>query len=276
MRIVQISDTHVSRVHGQFRENVSVIRDWLAANTADLVVNTGDLSMNGAVSGSDIEDAAAWHRGLGLPVLCVPGNHDVGDLPELRSDQVLDSEKLERYRAAVGPDRWTRDVAGWRLVGLNAMLLASGHPEEALQYELLEAALATPGKIALFLHKPLFVDDPAEGACGYWTVPPGPRERLLGLLDRADIRLVASGHLHVARAHRRRGATHVWGPSAAFVCGPSQRGVPGDRRIGVVVHDFDQAGVTSRFVFPTGVEDATIDPHLAKIYPPPAHVLAPA
>lgn len=150
------------------------------------------------------------------------------------------------------------------------MLLATGHPEEALQYEWLEAALAVSGKVALFLHKPLFVDDPDEGPRGYWTVPPGPRRRLLDLLRQADVRLVASGHLHVAMARRFGDADHVWGPSAAFVCGPSQTGVPGDRRIGLVVHDLDEAGVTSRFVFPAEARAATIDPHLAEIYPPPA------
>lgn len=276
MRIVQISDTHISRVHDHFDENVSVVGKWLAANGADLIVNTGDLSMNGAVSGADLDDAAQWHRGLDLAVLSVPGNHDVGDVAELRADQILDGEKLERYREIVGPDRWTHDVAGWRLVGFNAMLLGTGHPEEKRQYEWLEAALATTGKVALFLHKPLFLDGPGEGPRGYWTVPPGPRARLLDLLGRADLRLVASGYLHVALARRFGDAAHVWGPSAAFVCGPSQMGVPGDRRIGIVVHDFDEAGVSSRFVFPTGAENTTIDPHLATIYPPPARALASA
>ena len=280
MRIIQISDTHISRRHHPFAANVQAVRQWLKRTPCDLVVNTGDLSMNGAVDRDDLLDAAAWHSGLGIPVLAVPGNHDVGDVPELRSDQVLDDTRLAGYADIVGEGRWTHDVGGWRLVGINAMLLGTGHPEEERQFAWLRDALRGPAPTALFLHKPLFIDDPSEGPRGYWTVRPEPRRRLLDILGQADLRLIASGHLHVARTQVFDGVPHVWGPSSAFVCGPSQEAdIPGERRIGAVVHDFDDAGVTSRTVFldEDGAENLTIDPHLAEIYPAPAaDALAPA
>ena len=269
MRIIQISDTHLSRTHQHFADNLLAIRNWLAGQKADLIINTGDLSMNGAVTADDLHDAVAWHRDLGAPVLCIPGNHDVGDVPDLRADQVLDDARLERYRGIVGPDRWIRDEAGWRLVGINAMLCGTGHRDEQDQEAWLEAALATTSPIALFLHKPLFVSDPTEGPHGYWTITPEPRARLLDIMRRADIRLVASGHLHVARRETFAGQSHVWGPSSAFVCGPSQTDIPGDRLVGITVHDVSADGVESRFVFPDMAKDLTIDPHLREIYPAP-------
>lgn len=280
MRIIQISDTHVSHRHQVFARNGEILRGWLERTPCDLVVHTGDLSMNGAVEEDDLAQAAEWHATLGVPYLAVPGNHDVGDVAELRSDQVLDDARLARYRRLVGEDRWVREIGGFRLVGLDAMLLGTGHPEEERQFDWLSEALAGSRPTALFLHKPLFVDDPAEGPRGYWTVRPEPRRRLLGLLAGVDLRLVASGHLHVARTRRFGGVPHVWGPSSAFVCGPTQGAdIPGERRIGAVVHDLDEAGIRSRFVFldEDGAENLTIDPHLATIYPPPvARELAPA
>lgn len=270
MRIVQISDTHVSRTHTQFAGNLRAIRAWLGENPADLIVNTGDLSMNGAVSADDLDDAVAWHRELPAPVACIPGNHDVGDLASLRADQVLDDARLALYRERVGPDRWTRDAGGWRLVGINAMLCSSGHRDEREQEAWLEAALATTAPVALFLHKPLYVSDPEEGPHGYWTVRPEARARLLDIIGRAHIRLVASGHLHVARLATFSGQNHVWGPSSAFVCGPSQTDIPGRRQVGVTVHDLSSDGAAeSRFVFPAAADDLPIDPHLDAIYPAP-------
>jgi hypothetical protein len=61
----------------------------------------------------------------------VPGNHDVGDAGH--RSQPLDEERLRRWRAQFGPDRWVEDVENYRLIGLDALLLGSGDPEEATQ-----------------------------------------------------------------------------------------------------------------------------------------------
>ena len=183
---------------------------------------------------------------------------------------MLDDERLARFRTIVGADRWAHDQDGWRLVGINAMLLGTGHPDERAQDEWLAGAFDSAKPIALFLHKPLFVDDPLEGPHGYWTVIPEARRRVLALMAGADVRLIASGHLHVARTKSFGTASHVWGPSSAFVCGPSQTDVPGERRIGIVSHDFDASGVTSRTIILDDADHLEIDPHLHEIYPAPA------
>lgn len=269
MRIIQISDTHLSPRTRQFEVNADAIRDWLTAEKADLVINTGDLAMNGAVDAADMDYAAQWHRALGHRLLAVPGNHDVGDVASIRADQVVDDERLARFRDAVGPDRWFHDIPGWRLIGLDAMLYGTGHAEEAEQFEWLRAAVDTTSKVALFQHKPLFIEDAAEGARGYWTVTPGPRAILLDILSRADLRLVSSGHLHIAKKVHHGEVEHLWAPSSAFVCGPSQEDLGGSRRIGTIVLDFSEDEVVSRFERPAAVADLEIEPHGADIYPPP-------
>ncbi|TBW33576.1 metallophosphoesterase [Siculibacillus lacustris] len=269
-RVIQVSDTHLSTVHRQFAENVAAVGRHIAASGADLVINTGDLTMNGAGDPADLALAADWHRDLGIDWRAVPGNHDVGDLLSIRADQPIGAARLAAYRAAIGDDRWSLDIDGWRLIGLDAMLFGSGDPEEEAQYRWFDEATETTAKIALFLHKPLFIDEVSEGARGYWTVKPEPRARLLAALQGADLGLVASGHLHVSRIRAVDGVAHVWGPSAAFVCGAIQEELGGARSVGVIEHRFTADAVESRFVRPRAVEDSLLDPVHDEIYPPSA------
>ncbi len=269
MRIIQISDTHISRRHDFFAGNVAAIAAWLAAHPADLVVHTGDLAMDGAGDAGDLDAGAAWLAGLDTDVACVPGNHDVGDLTTIKPSQTVDDARLDLWRSHVGADRWSLDRSGWRLIGLNAMLFGSGHAEEERQFAWLEATLAAAGgsPVAVFLHKPLFVTHPDEPARGYWTVAPAPRARLLALLDAAPVRLIASGHLHIDRHASFGAAAHVWGPAASFVCGESQEDLGGVRRLGLVEHVFHADHVESRFIRPPGLDDLTIEPVQHILYP---------
>ncbi len=266
-RVIQISDTHLSVRHDHFAANVEAVRRHVVGAAPDLVVNTGDLCMDGAGDARDLDLAADWHASLGVPVRAVPGNHDVGDIAAIRPDQLVDDARLAAWRARFGGDFWAMDVEDWRLVGLDAMLFGSGHAEEERQYAFLAHAAATDRRLALFLHKPLFIEREDEGPRGYWTVKPAPRARLFAAIGAADLGLVASGHLHIARARPIDGVDHVWGPSAAFVCGPIQEDLGGERVIGVAEHVFAGREVVSRFVRPEGVADTPLDPVHDEIYP---------
>ncbi len=267
MRILQISDTHISAEHHDFRENRAEIAKLVAEIAPDLVINSGDISMNGCISEQDLADAAKWHQSLGCPVFSVPGNHDVGDLATIRADQVLDDERLERFRTLAGPDRWVHDIDGWRFIGLNAMLFATGHVDEEAQFAWLAEAVQTSAKIALFLHKPLFIDRPDEGARGYWTVVPQARQRLLDIIRGYDVRLVASGHLHIARDYHFDGITHLWCPASSFVCGDIQEDLGGQRRIGYIDFTFTPGDFSYTVVHPEATRDLPLDPVIDRIYP---------
>jgi alkaline phosphatase D len=268
MRIIQISDTHLSRVHPYFATNNAMIARWLAAQRSELIVHTGDLSMDGAGSATDLEFSQAWERANVGEILVVPGNHDVGDLASIHPRQPVNDERLAAWRRHVGLDRWHRDVGGWRLIGLNAMLLGTGHVEEERQFEWFAQALDCSTPIAIFLHKPLFIDHPDEGPRGYWTVAPEPRARMLTLMQRASVRTIASGHLHIYRQLQHGGINHVWGPAASFVVGSSQEDLGGQRKLGVIAHTFSSTSVTSEFIRPDGLEDLEIEPVQHILYPP--------
>jgi hypothetical protein len=88
--------------------------------------------------------------------------------------------------------------------------------------------------LGLFLHKPLFVADPDEATIDTACLPPGPRHRLLRLLDGSAVRFVACGHVHQSRVTEWRGITIVWGPSTAFPATSLLPGATGE--LGWVVH----------------------------------------
>ncbi len=267
MRIIQISDTHLSAQHQHFARNTDIIAASVARSTADLIVHTGDLSMDGARQLRDLKFSRAWNDRLPAEVLSVPGNHDVGDLASIRPDQAVNAARLSDWTSTTGPDRWIRDLGGWRLIGLNAMLCGTGLPDEEAQLCWLEALADDRRPTALFIHKPLCIDDLQEGARGYWTIAPGPRARLLGLLADMNVKLIASGHLHIERQREIGGVSHVWCPAASFVVGAMQEDLGGTRRLGYVEHNFTADTVTSRFVRPEGLEDLQLDPVRDQVYP---------
>jgi 3',5'-cyclic AMP phosphodiesterase CpdA len=225
------------------------------------------------VDGADLEDdmryCASLLPELGAPVLCIPGNHDVG---EARSAfQPVNGERIGRWRRHFGPDYWAHDIGGWRLIGLNSLLLASGEPEEETQFAWLERTLAeSEGRsVAWFMHQPLFLDDPAEGETGYWGIKPGPRARLLDLAARHPVALVASGHVHKAHDRQVDGTRYVWGPSSGFVVGPElQPDMPGEKRLGAVSYTLEQNGFTASIVEVPGLRRFLIDDVVHEVYPP--------
>ena len=268
MRIIQISDTHLSAVHDHFAGNTKVFTESLGCLEPDLFVHTGDISMDGAREIDDLVLSKRWQEALPAPVLTLPGNHDVGDLASIRADQPLNDERLLAWRTIVGPDRWHHVHDGWSLIGLNAMLMGSGHPDEERQFEWLETVLQTDLPVALFIHKPLCIDALDEGPCGYWTIAPGPRRRLATLLERCNVRLVASGHLHIQRRKVIDDISHIWAPASSFVVGVAQQDLGGERILGYVEHVLDGEEVTSRFVRPAGAEELLLDPVADQIYAP--------
>jgi 3',5'-cyclic AMP phosphodiesterase CpdA len=205
--LTQISDTHLARRLPRLTDNFHRISEYIDATRPDLVINSGDLAFDGPSSPGDLEFAAALHKAL--PVACrfLPGNHGIGDNPKLvgppLADPVTDA-KLEAYHRIIGEDRWRFEAAGWCFIGLNSLILNSGLADEAEQFDWLASQLsATGGKpLALFLHKPLFLnepDDPELAETSFRYVPMPARSRLIELLRTVDVRLVASGHVHQRR-----------------------------------------------------------------------------
>ena len=95
--------------------------------------------------------------------------------------------------------------------------------------------------MALFLHKPLFLNSPedpelAESAIRY--VPQPARKRLVEMLGAVDLRLVASGHVHQRRDFTFHHARHVWAPSTGFIIPERMQPVIGVKEVGLVEYRF--------------------------------------
>ncbi|TCL68093.1 metallophosphoesterase [Rhizobium sp. BK251] len=266
MKIIQITDTHFSPNKPHFNGNWEPLLTWLEATGADLIVHTGDLTVDGADKDEDITFSMDLMRQVKIPMLIVPGNHDVGHLPG--SDQPVNAERLKRWRSLADQDRWLEDANGWRLIGLNSLLLGHEDEEEEAQFEWLQRALEARGgrRIALFAHKPLFVDEPHEGDTGYWSVRPAQRRRLYDLIAAHDVALFASGHLHWAWQGRFERTSLTWGPSAAFIIDKMEREMPGERLIGAVVHEFG-GDVQSRIIDVPGMTAHVLDDVVHEVYP---------
>jgi len=236
MRIIQISDTHLSPGKAHFTDNWAPLARWIGEQSPDLVIHTGDVTVDGADVTEDLRYAAELMRGLGVRFRAVPGNHDVGDPRHSRPP--VNETRLERWRAHFGPDRLVEDVEDCRLIGFDAMLLGSGEREEGLQADWLDGVMraAADRRIAWFLHRPLFLDSPDESDTGYWSVKPQPRSWLVERMQRHSVALVASGHPHKAHDFVRNGTRYIWGPSSAFLVGPRLKAPPmaGEHRLGAV------------------------------------------
>ena len=238
-RIAQISDTHLSEAKPYFVDNFVRIGEALRAAKPDLVINTGDISLDGASEERDLAASRLLHDALGLPLRFLPGNHDLGESQAVPSfgEPPIDSERRARYVKHFGPDWWCFDVPGWRVLGVNALLLGSNLPEAAQQEMAIVREMDGLGlrSLALFLHKPLFDQAADESEIKCLFLDPEARRRLRERLGVVPA-LVVSGHVHQYRSSDADGSHHVWGPSTAFVVPDRIQPIYGAKKVGYVEH----------------------------------------
>lgn len=216
--VAHITDSHLSDSKPFFLDNFARVTEHLQAERPDLVINTGDVSLNGADLREDLETARRLHDAIGIETLLIPGNHDVGDDPLVARKQPANAERRQRWLDVFGTERFVRDVPGWRLLGINALILGTDLPGAFEQNEAIADAVRTLGDrtLALFLHKPLFIDSPADKEVGGHTVNPGARGQLMALLGSVTPSLVCAGHLHEYRQAMSGAMRQVWAPATSF------------------------------------------------------------
>jgi Icc protein len=245
-RIAQISDTHLSDEKPFFVDNFVRIGEALRADRPDLVLNSGDISLDGASNESDLAAARTLHDGLDLPVRFLPGNHDIGDCQDAPShgEGAIDPMRRGRYLRHFGEDWWSFDVPGWRVLGINAQLLGSDLDEAREQDGAVVEAAATLGarRMALFLHKPMFDHSVGETEITGRFINPVPRQKLLASLGDVAPALIACGHVHQYRETRAAGSCHVWGTSTAFVLPDRLQPRYGVKEVGYVEHRLEPDG----------------------------------
>jgi hypothetical protein len=156
--------------------------DALARESAGLLISSGDLASHGEAPYYGIVARALDEAGLAVPMLVVPGNHDLepGGVRDAGPGRAL-------FEAAVGPRAWRARVGPLLVVGVDD---AAG-PVEAAHLALLEESLAgaPTAPWILVCHKPpRRIDRPGS------EVIPGA-ERLVALCEARPPVAVVSGHL---------------------------------------------------------------------------------
>lgn len=257
-RIAQISDTHLSDEKPFFVDSFVRTCAAIGESRPDLVLNSGDISLDGASRESDLAAARALHEDIGLPVRFLPGNHDLGDCQDAPShgEAAIDRARRERYVRHFGPDWWWFDLPGWRVLGINAQLLGSDLPEAKEQGHSIAEATTGLGdrQLALFLHKPLFDRTVDEREITGRFVNPVPRRLLLAGLGGATPALICCGHVHQFRVSESFATRHVWATSTAFVIPDRLQPRYGIKEVGYVEHSLAPDGThDSRLVRVPGV-----------------------
>jgi predicted phosphodiesterase len=142
-----------------------------------------------------------------IPLVCMCGNHDIGNRPTPKSIAI--------YKQNFGDDYFAFWVGGVCNVVLNSSVLKdpSGAPEildaqhEWLDLQLAAARKAEAKHIFVFQHHPLFLTQPDE-ADQYFNIPLVRRAPLVKKLQQADVRAVFAGHYH-RNSHGQAGAMEM-------------------------------------------------------------------
>lgn len=156
--------------------------DALRAERAALLVSSGDLASHGEAPYYGVVARALDDAGLAVPMLVVPGNHDLqpGGIRDGGPGRLL-------FERAIGPRRWESRVGALRVLGIDDAI----EPADLEGTPWLEARLAEEPSSPWLLvcHKPPRSLD-RDGT----PVLPGA-ERLVSLLESRPPVAVVSGHL---------------------------------------------------------------------------------
>ncbi len=266
-RLTQISDTHLARRLQKLTDNFHRVSEHIDATRPDLVINSGDLAFDAPTSRDDLKFAKELHDALPVPCRHLPGNHDVGDNPTAvgpAPTQPATEKERQNYLSTIGEDRWRFDAAGWSFIGLNSLIMNTGIESEAEQFGWLASELGRiNGKpVALFLHKPLFLntpDDPETEGTAIRYVPQPRRRSLIEMFAAVDLRLVASGHVHQRRDFTFGHTRHVWAPSTGFILPERNQPIIGTKEVGLVEYRFKPDSFEVRHVKVPGQTDVDLD-----------------
>ena len=265
MKIVQISDTHLTAAGGPMEEAFRILARHLADEVQpDLVVHSGDLQFLHPDDQVDRARARELTDLIEARLLVVPGNHDVGEPgPDPWKGITVTAGRVAAHEAVFGPDHWRHDTDEAVLLGIDSELLGSGLHREADQWRWIEETLADlrgdaiRRPVLLFLHRPVWAVSAEAVEHSRVDVGPVARERLLGLLEGVALRAVGCGHVHRYRQVRRGGAIEVWAPPVGFLA-PGYGLPEGREELGYVEYEVAGAEVRATFHMVPGIRRITV------------------
>jgi 3',5'-cyclic AMP phosphodiesterase CpdA len=192
-RLVHLSDIHFG---AELRPAVEAAVAYVEADPPDLIVVTGDLTMNGLPR--EFRAAAAWRRRLPDPAILTPGNHDTPywNVP-LRALWPFD-----RYRRYIGsPHSASFDSAALAVRMINTARGAQARPDWSKGAISLDAASAVVNDLAarpaetfkvVGCHHPLIDIEGSAVTGGVYRGDEAAQRFAQGGVD-----LILTGHVHV-------------------------------------------------------------------------------
>jgi 3',5'-cyclic AMP phosphodiesterase CpdA len=194
-----VSVLHLSDMHLGARSLEAVepaLRDFVEALRPDLIVASGDLSHRGRRA--QLERADALLRGFGLPLLAVPGNHDIPHSFPGRFTHPW--REFERQWQTTRPVFRSQSLL---VVGLNSACPWM-HQAGRVARSQLESAVRLLRDAPAGLHRVVVLHHHLLSAP--WRARKRPlahRGRILARLAEAGAELILSGHIHQATASER-------------------------------------------------------------------------
>lgn len=162
---------------------------------SDFIVVTGDLAISRPYTARRRSQVAAISAEIArasehVPVLVVPGNRDVGEVPTPAS--------LQRWLVDFGPGFYLVKVQGVTVLAMDTSLMR--HPEGAWRYDRMQREMlhkALRGGVDLIIsHHPPFVDKPREGST-HWNLPRRVRTFTLTFAHMSGAKAWLCGHTRI-------------------------------------------------------------------------------
>jgi len=202
---VQMTDTQLGfggYAHDlqSFEQAVKQVNDL----NPDFVVVCGDLV--NTPGDSSYADFNRIKRKFRMPCYCVPGNHDMGKLPD-------DTTSLALYRKVIGKDYYSFKHKGCSFIVTNTQLWKADVKNESAKFgKWFVETLKTLGKkgrpLFVFGHFPLYVSVPEEKS-EYFNIDPGKREKILDLFVENHVSAYLTGHTHKLVCNEYKGIQMV-------------------------------------------------------------------
>lgn len=145
-----------------------------------------------------------------IPLVCVCGNHDVGDQPT--------HESIDEYKKEFGEDYFSFIVSGCLMIVLNSSLYPSQFSDPSLvpdlvdeQNKWIDTQLARADQfkhVIIFQHIPWLLDIDSESSSRY-TVEETVRIPMLEKFNEAGVKAIFCGHYHGNNVTKYKNIQHV-------------------------------------------------------------------
>ncbi|MCX5758820.1 MAG: metallophosphoesterase [Candidatus Hydrogenedentes bacterium] len=227
-KVAAMNDLHVVDARSMTLINKAVAR---IGETKDvrLAVVIGDLSTSAKLS--EFNMAKESLKGLKIPYLVVPGNHDV----EPRA-----AHPFGTFEKVFGPAHWVHEEDGWTFIGLNSCEGASSDVTigaDELDWLRKQVKHISNGRpIGLFLHHPLNPNTKSYRVKN--------AEEVLGVFSGKKLKLAAAGHYHGNQVEERDGVLFT----TTACCSSSRDNFDQSSAKGYRLFTFDGDTVTNEFV----------------------------